>query len=80
MIKKDNKELRISGSIPEIESDLTCILSSVRECLEREIGRESAEDAVRECIRLSNLTIEELKEEANRLIEDINSMLESLGK
>ncbi len=80
MIKKDNKELRISGSIPEIESDLTCILNSVRECLEREIGRESAEDAVRECIRLSNLTTEELEKEADRLLEDIKSMFESLEK
>lgn len=52
MIKKDNKELRITGSIPEIEADLVCIIHSVRECLERDIGRESAEDAMRECIRL----------------------------
>ena len=80
MIKKDKKELRITGSITEIGSDLACIIHSVRECLEREIGRESAEDAVRECIRLSNLTTEELEKEADRLLDDIKSMFESLKK
>ena len=65
MIKCENDGLKIQGTLPEIEADLTLIINKVRsDILVPLVGEEEAEKRIQRIIELSKKTDEEIKEQA----------------
>lgn len=65
MIKCENDGLKIQGTLPEIEADLTLIINKVRsDILAPLVGEEEAEKRIQRIIELSKKTDEEIKEQA----------------
>ena len=65
MIKCENDGLKIQGTLPEIETDLTLIINKVRsDILVPLVGEEEAEKRIQRIIELSKKTDEEIKEQA----------------
>lgn len=82
MIKCKKGNIKVQGSTEEVEADLTCVLISVRESLEKKLGKEQAAEEVRECIRLSFLSAEEVEremlKEREKLMHEIKESLREL--
>lgn len=83
-ITKNSTKTEICGSNMLIMAELTTLIKEVREGLAKKHGQESADNDIRECIKLSFMTCEEIeaeKEEIKReLMKDMGISEEKLNR
>ena len=88
-MKKDSEKIEVCGSHMLIMAELTTLIKEVRENFAKKHGQKSADEDIRECIKLAFMNVEEIereKEEVKRELmkemgiseEELNRMVEAI--